>query len=552
MMPDNKGYGGLKEYNCKAQYELIISRENIKKYRDSIGFLHDTKQNKLNNLIQSYASGMYKEHFLATFDNLEYIGQEEVFDLTEMFSHTFVANGIQITNCGEQMLEDFGSCNLGSINLGKFVENGEWILDELEQTINIAVRLLNRVIDVNVFPLQELSDMNQLTRRIGLGVMGWHDALVKLGISYDSDEALKEAEYISAFLTDKAWKESEGLAEIDGPFPNYYDSRIANVHPPVRNSDVTTVAPTGTISRIAECSFGIEPFFDLAWESNVLHDEGKYVTLLDCPTSIREAVNKTFDNEEDRNSFIINLAREKDVNSLLKIGLNPELFKCAHDISVGQHVKMQAAWQKNITNSVSKTVNMPNNGTLEDVKELYWSAWELGLKGITMYRSGTREVEVLSKTHLPTEDASIVKSDSIIFKRPAKMTGNTQRVSTGHGNMYVTMNYDEDDQLKEVFSNMSKSGACHNASLEAISRLVSVALQHNVPLSEIIKQLDEITCCPTWHEGISVKSPYDALAMVLNQNKPRIKKSTKRCDCGGEMVDAGGCPVCLSCGLSKC
>ena len=485
--------------------------------------------------------------------------------------------------CGEFYSEDFNSCNLGSINLGKFVTNNIWNYENLRRVIANSVQFLNRVIDVNTFPLEQLHDMNQKTRRIGLGVMGWHDALVKLGISYDSDEAISEAENISSFIYDEAWKESARLAKIDGPFPNYYDSsflekKINFDGKPVRNSCVITVAPTGTISRIADCSFGIEPFFDLVWQSKVLWDEGSSkAQMMDCPLAIREKLSEIYGNNKvAMNNWMGNLfLANKNTQKLMlsRIGINPSLFNTAHDVSPEYHVKHQTAWQKNVTNGISKTINMPNNATVQDVKDIYIQAWKENCKGITIYRENTREIEVLNtNNHKAVEKAEIKEVKNSSYTRPNLMHGFTNKITTGHGSLYVTANYDDDGNIREVLSHLGKTGGCSNASLEAVSRLISLALQWNIPENEIIKQLESITCCPMWYNGKMINSPYDGLAKVLsdfssNNDKPQIKhdkvdisenghqkilgKSCPECN-ARTMVNQGGCDMCLSCSYSKC
>ena len=479
--------------------------------------------------------------------------------------------------CGEELLEDFGSCNLGSINLSKFVvddykglrgKSVDW--RQLRYTIENAVKFLNCVIDVNTFPFEELKNMNRTTRRIGLGVMGWHDMLVKLGIKYDTEEALLIADLLSHFINDCAWNTSESLAEVEGVFPNYDDSMIPNWHNSknMRNSSVTTIAPTGTISRIANCSFGIEPYFGLVWESNVLWDDDNYVKLIDCPAPIREniiacnngAMGITVEDflqelKEKAND------REYQAKMLKEIGLDIDLFPIASEISPEYHVKMQAAFQKNVTNAVSKTVNMPNSATVQDVNDIYFQAWRLGCKGITMYREGSREVEVLSKGN-----SYFVPDKKESNDRGRTLYGKTEKVSTGHGNMYVTMNSNDEGELYEVITNMGKSGACNNASLEIVSRLISLALQWDIPVDEITKQLYNITCCPQWSDGSLMRSPYDALARVINKEygmnnhnddkkadeSLNVDKIRNICHCGGEKISQGGCNVCLLCGDSKC
>ena len=486
---------------------------------------------------------------------------------------------MEVIHVVNKILEDFGSCNLASINLGNFVtKSGSWDYIGLSNAVHSTVRMLNKVIDKNTFPLQELEDMNLLTRRIGLGVMGWADALVRLGVSYDSERALMEAKHISDYISKEAWKESEILAKIHGPFPNYYNSKHARRGlSPTRNSCVTSVAPTGTISRVAECSFSVEPFFDTAWESNILWSDKTSTPIYDCPIVIRERIENYFNYDEELvEDFIKGLVY--GLKNLKEIGVSDEniyLYRTAHDIAPEWHIKMQAAWQSNISNSISKTISLPNSATVEDVSESYFLAWEENCKGITIYRSGTREVEVLNSHRY--DDIIVTEDISNEFIRPPIMHGFTKKVSTGHGSFYVTMNYDENGKVKEVIANMGKSGACNNASLEVISRIISVSLQHEVPMEAIIKQLEGITCCPTWSNGVLVRSPYDGLADALIESTldvvdvietkevpyyedwwmPQIDIKDfygKLCpDCNTYSVrDISGCPTCMNCTYSKC
>ena len=485
--------------------------------------------------------------------------------------------------CGEQPLEDYGSCNLASINLGHFVTNsGDWNYVKLNEAIRVTVRMLNKVIDKNTFPLQELYDMNSLTRRIGLGVMGFADALVLKGIKYDSDEALYEADEISSFVSKIAWNESERLASFDGPFPNFKESKLYRTGKIMsRNSCVTSIAPTGSISRIAECSSGIEPFFDLVWKSNILWDEDESVQMYDCPRFIYLVAKKYFSSDEILvNRFLEELYNSQDKEKLLRgIGITDDkisLFRTSHNITPEWHINMQASWQKNVSNGISKTVNMPYDATIEDVAEAYFLAWKKGCKGVTIYRSGTRSVEVLTTI----QESDIIDTNDIqispYYVRPKSMVGTTNKVGTGHGNLYVTMNKDEEGIVREVISNMGKAGACSSASLEAISRIISIALQYNVPIKEIVKQLQGITCCPVWSEGQQVRSPYDGLSVALRNTEifnndngfvdiQKIMDKTvdlsksnqvmnEICpECGANsLVERGGCKECLQCPYSKC
>ena len=472
--------------------------------------------------------------------------------------------------CSEQFLENFNSCNLGSINLGNFVVNGKWDYARLRKTVHNAVKFLNRVIDVNIFPFQELKDMSDLTRRIGLGVMGWADALVKLGIPYDSKMALKEADIVGNWIYDAALLESQELAKKDGSFPNFEFS-IFNDDLPVRNSCLISIAPTGTISRLSNSSFGIEPYFALAWHSNILWEGNESTELLDCPRPIREALEKTFPGaygEEQINKYLM-LLRDADSDEekkdlLESIGLKANLFPTANDIQPLHHVDMLSAWQKWCTNGTSKTVNMPHDSSISSVGTTYSHAWQKGCKGITVYRERTREKEVLGKgNHVDLE----FEDDDLSFSRPSVMRGTTHRILTGHGNMYVTVNADDRDKLREVISNIGRSGGCSGAAIESVSRLVSLCLRSGVEVSDIIKQLNGITCCPVWHEGELVQSPFDAISKILGQytetekvvkgnpdnHLALIQKKDICTSCNsGVIINVGGCDTCSGCGVSKC
>ena len=332
---------------------------------------------------------------------------------------------------------------------------------------------------------------------------------------------------------------------------------------------------------MAECSFGIEPFFDLAWRSNILWSIGESTPVYDCPIVIRERIQEFFNgNEEDTEYFIKDLI---DGYSSLDIILHKEeidkLYRTSRNVSPEWHIRMQAAWQKNVSNSISKTINMLPDTTIDDVSRAYFLAWKENCKGITIYRSGTRSVEVLTTK----ENNDIIKvieeyeqqHDNDVYKRPKTMVGVTEKVATGHGNFYVTMNCDNNGRLREVISNMGKSGACNNASLEVVSRIMSLALQYNVPEEELINQLSGITCCPNWDDGVLVLSPYDGLAKTMRKHKSNREKSMedfvedyfdfeesehiarefgklcKKCYTNN-IHEIGGCDTCLNCGDSKC
>ena len=371
-MPDGKG--GAKEYRTATNYEVVVSKDNVRRFMDEVGFLNERKNAQLLEAAGQYKKGFYKERFLATFERLDPVGVEPVYDLTEPMTHSFVANGFCVSNCGEEFLENYGNCCLGSINLDVHVRDGSIDWDSLEETVRTSVRFLDDVINVNSFPLDKLREVNLATRRIGLGVMGWADALVRMNIPYDSSEALEAANEVGGFIKDIAWDESANLAKERGPFPEYERSALKERGlPPVRNSSVVTIAPTGTISRLAGCSSGIEPHFALAWWSNVLwkNHEGSSSRLLDAPVSTMESLKRELGEDERVREVLEQIIENPDgaESTLKEHGLNPAMYRTAMSISPEAHVRMQAAWQNHVTNSVSKTINLPNSATVDDVRE---------------------------------------------------------------------------------------------------------------------------------------------------------------------------------------
>ncbi len=440
--------------------------------------------------------------------------------------------------CGEQPLLPYESCNLGSLNLSRMVQDTpsgpkvDW--DKLEKTVRSAVRFLDNVITMNKYPIPQIDDMTKMTRKIGLGVMGWADMLILLGIPYNSQEALDAAEQVMKFIHEKADQASTELAQERGVFPAWresiYGPSAANTK--LRNSTRTTIAPTGTISIIGNCSSGIEPLFALSYVRNVMDN-----------TRLVE-VNPYFEDVARKEGFFSDelMAELAERGSCQGIPQVPEwvqrVFVTAHDITPEWHVQMQAAFQKYTDNAVSKTVNFANGATVEDVRKVYTLAYKLGCKGVTMYRDGSKSEQVLSTGHtekvrsekgerlVPGEATVLRQADEIAAKpvplmpreRPASVMGVTHGIRTGHGKMYVTINFDESGKPFEVFSNLGKAGGCDSAQLEAISRLVSLALRSGLDIESIIKQLRGITCCPAWDDGVQVRSAPDAVAIALGRH----------------------------------
>jgi ribonucleoside-diphosphate reductase alpha chain len=469
---------------------------------------------------------------------------------------------IESTNpCGEQPLLPYESCNLGSINLSLMVrgKDGAAEIDypRLGETIKATVRFLDNVIDVNRFPLPQIEAMTKKSRKIGLGVMGFADMLIKLGIPYNSEEALGMAGDIMKFVTDEALRASQELAQERGAFPAFEGSTYdAPGAPGVRNASCTTIAPTGTLSIIAGCSSGIEPLFALSYKRHIL-DGDEFIEV--NPYFEEVAKREGFYSEELMRKLAegVNLQDIEEVPEPIK-----RVFVTAHEITPEWHVKMQAAFQRHTHNAVSKTVNFPREATPEDVAKVYMLAYEEGVKGITIYRDGSREGQVLTtgKTQKAAEGAVLSPR-----KRSKTTSGVTERVTTGCGYIYVTVNSD-DEGICEVFSTLGKAGGCAQAQLEAICRLISLALRSGVDVASVVRQLRGIRCPSiAWEEGKSILSCADAIASVLEKHttgyegKPRaedyglVKNLAGQCpDCGNLLVYQEGCFVCPSCGYTKC
>jgi len=516
---------------------------------------------------------------------------------------------IESTNpCGEQPLLPYESCNLGSINLSLMVKAGQDGLMEVDyeklgQTVRKAVHFLDNVIDVNKYPLPEIERMTLGTRKIGLGVMGWADMLLQLGIRYDSEEAERLADEVMGFISREARKKSQELAEEKGVFPYYDQSTYKEAGIRVRNATVTTIAPTGTLSLIAGTSSGIEPLFAISFIKYVMDG----TELVEVNPIFRAAC-------EEAGLYSEELMREiAQKGSLHEVEGIPQrmkdLFVTAHDISPEWHVRMQAAFQKHTDNAVSKTVNLRKDATLQDVADVFRHAFRTGCKGVTIYRDGSRERQVLNIGEVKGKEepapgtgasqdgdnnqaAPEAKRNIQPRPRPEITTGFTEKVKIGCGNLYITVNYD-DKGICEVFTNTGRAGGCPSQS-EATSRLVSIALRAGVDEKAIVEQLKGIRCPSTIRQrGLKVLSCPDAIgrliervmnhrngngdvykevpkasvvlprptARYINPDRPEsedddtdmsLKDPGKCPECGSGVEHEGGCVICRQCGYSKC
>ena len=477
---------------------------------------------------------------------------------------------IESTNpCGEQPLLPYESCNLGSINLAAMVtgETGDGRLDwdKLSCTVHTATRFLDDVIDVNRYPLPEVEAMTRANRKIGLGVMGFADMLVGIGISYDSDRAVMVADEVMAFVDEQGRAASRDLAESRGAFPNFPGSAAdLRGEPPVRNATVTTIAPTGSISIIANTSSGVEPVFALALERHVLDGD-----------KLTEA-HPLFAEVAEREGFASPQLMEKiaQAGNAHEVEEVPErwreLFKTSHEVEPSDHVRIQAAFQKHTDNAVSKTVNLPNAASREDVETVFMLAHELDCKGVTVYRDGSRDAQVLNITRDKTEAAPVPSHPDRLMPRPRAhdLVGLTSKVETGCGNIYVTINEDEHGPF-ELFAHIGKAGGCAGSQTEAIGRLVSLALRAGVDSRSIVAQLRGVRCpSPGWNDGQKVFSCADAISIAMGRYLSSRKSSESGdkvpvdsvvnrlagvcVECGNILELEGGCAVCRMCGYSRC
>lgn len=460
--------------------------------------------------------------------------------------------------CGEQPLLPYEACNLGSINLARFVTEADGVRgvdwDRLRQTVHLSVRFLDNVIDASEYPLERISQTVRRNRKIGLGIMGWADLLYQLRLPYDSRRATSLAEKLMDFIQKESRSASKALAAERTPFPAYETSVFKKQNlGPYRNATTTTIAPTGTLSIIAGCSSGIEPLFALCFVRQVMDGE----KLAEANSFFVQALHEAGCHSEKLMQEVV------EKGSIQQMEFLPEelrsVFVTAMDIEPQWHLKMQAAFQKYTDNAVSKTVNLPNSSTQEDIYKIYWMAYEEGCKGVTVYRDGCKSVQVLCTGDGKKEEKKAEESRPM--DRPDIVYGFTQKVRTGLGDLYLTVN-EVDGKPFEVFATIGRSGRSITAKAEAIGRLVSLALRSGVHVREIVKQLKGIGGeHPVFQKKDMLLSIPDAVSWVfenryLQDNSLRnLAKSLSKADCPecfGELVFQEGCFVCPSCGFTRC
>ncbi len=587
--------GENKSYKAKNDnyYELFISGGVSKKrFQKEIGFLLERKKELLDSFkFEKLSSNNYYNKFIDKVTEIKYAGKKEVFDFNEPLSNSYIANGIVVRNCGEQPLLPYEACNLGSINLAHMIREEEGIkkidFNKLGRIVHTAVRFLDDVIDMSRYPLDKIKKMAQGNRKIGLGVMGYADLLIILGIPYDSEEALELAQKIMSFIQDESKNASKELAKEKGIFPNFkgsiYDSPDGYE---IRNATTTTIAPTGTLSIIADCSSGVEPLFAMSFVKNVM-DNDKLVEVNKYFNKI--AIDEGFYSEE----LMEKIAEEGTLKDIDEVPSKyKRIFVTAHEISPNWHVRTQAVFQKYVDNAVSKTVNFSNDATVQDVENVYMLAYRLDCKGITIFRDKSRDTQVLQvegkKKGKSRESKGIGDNKKIEIKkgistqtqeenkkevrevklkprpRPEVTHGMTKKYKIGNcGKLYVTVNSDENG-ICEVFINTGEEGC--TALTEAVGRLISIAIRSGINIESVKRQVEGIRCitCIADSETHVLSCP-DAMGKAIDfymngSNKfdlgvtsgPRSVMICPEEGCGGIMEPEGGCYVCRNCGYSKC
>lgn len=564
LPPDGKG--GLKENSVKMQHELVISNDNILVFVECINFEDSEKNGKLNRLIAGYKRKVNHEQFLATVSAVTEDGTEDVYDVQVPGVNAFCANGIFAHNCGEQPLYPGESCLLGSINLARVISaEGRINVDLYNDAVSTAVRFLDNLIDVAEYPLPLIAEATRATRKIGLGFTGLADALIMAGLPYDSPEGKDYAGSITEMMQTAAGATSRELAEEKGCFPEWENS-VYHHEEKRRNATCVTIAPTGSVTTMAGCEgYGIEPVFAVAYKksTNVAGDFEVFSPLF------LEACRKHGVTKET----LEEVARRGSCQNLEGIpGEIARIFKGAQEISPEDHILMQAEVQKHVDNAVSKTINLPGTATVEDIKKCYRMAYELGLKGITVFRDGCKEGTVTIGKKEDSSGKKVLKRGEIL-PRPRSAHGMTHRLDTGCGKLYLTVNYQPGSgEILETFITTGSDGGCL-VYTEATSRLISLAIRGGIPVEEIVEQLQGTHSCPSYmlargkgknlspgrscasaiaYKVAKIKEELDKKYNGKSEQEEMLADNTMLCQCGQKLERAEGCLICRSCGFSKC
>ncbi len=614
-LPD--GNGGTKSYETKPQHDLAVTSSHVVTFEEEIGFILERKNEELAAKLDEYNRGPYLGRFEATVESVEEDGHEDVFDLTEPDTHSFIANGLVVHNCGEQPLEEYEACNLGHINLSTIAaeEAPDWrvwserhgdaypsqeaaIEAFLEESINwedfddrieLSTRFLENVVTMSDFPVEEIEETVREMRKIGLGIMGLAQLYIQLGMKYGSDASNEVARQLMVHINHGSKWASHELAEERGTFDDWADSKYADPvryrawfeHQtgldadewadgfPIRNHNTTTIAPTGTTGMVGNTTGGCEPIYNVAYYKNVSDDvqgEEMLVEFDDYFLRVLEA------NDIDVEAVQAEAVEQMQDNAFAGIdGLETvpdaigELFVTTSDLGALEHAAVQTACQEGVDSAISKTVNAPNDATIDDTREAFEFVYDHGGKGVTYYRDGTRSKQVLT-TRADNADfaamdeevaaETLVEAIEDVFgglegfleeasvrealgdelaaiagrplgergyvqkkPRPDQLTGVTQRIETGYGKLYVTINEDpETGEPFELFANTGHSGGFTNAFTDALAKTISIALRSQVDPYEIVDKLQGIRSPKVaWDKGEQINSIPDAFGTALRR-----------------------------------
>ncbi|PIE60119.1 MAG: ribonucleoside-diphosphate reductase, adenosylcobalamin-dependent [Desulfobulbus propionicus] len=448
--------------------------------------------------------------------------------------------------CGEQWLLPYESCNLGSINLGQFVMEKKIDYERLGKIVHLATRFLDNVIDCNRFPIPEIEEMTLKTRKIGLGIMGLHDMLIQLELPYSSEEGRQVSAEVMQFIRKKAEDASVAIAEIKGPFPAYNDK--INTYPPRRNAALTSIQPTGTVSMIADCASGCEPYFSIVMVKNVMDNDQLLM------------VNKHFETIARAEGFYSDALMKKVAEDGTVLGQDEipqkwqDIFCTAQDISPDQHIRMQGILQKNgVDASISKTINLPSSATHDDVRTAYLRGFELGCKGLTVYRDGSRDHQVLNAKAKEDDKTALVSSSGPVTKKvlPDELSAKRYRLKDANQNtIYLIVCFDDNENPMEVFAKFPFDNRVDlkdkSTMWTTTCRLVSLALRYQIPMAEIIKQLDRSS-------GHMLDLPAQLGKLLKSFMAATQHGFASTCpECKGRLVFEEGCETCRECGYSKC
>jgi ribonucleoside-diphosphate reductase alpha chain len=649
-MPD--GLGGRREYPAHADFELILDKANRDRFLEKVGFIDSDKQNKAQGFVSSKVRRSNRENFTATVKSIEDAGVADVYDLTEPATHSLIANGLVAHNCGEQFLGPYENCCLGSVNLAQnFGPNHSVDWEGLRKNVILSTRFLDDVVDANAYvpAVPALKEAAHRARRIGLGIMGLADLMYFAGIRYGSSEGQEFAAQVMEFVRYHAMLTSIELAQERGAFPalpgSIYDPQEYQWQPPtplrvythnwgrpeidwnqvvegirqhgIRNAAQTTVAPTGTIATVAGCEgYGCEPVFALAYIRHV-NDNGKDLQLTYTSPLFEQALYRAGIDPKTRQTIFERVLEEGTCQNVPEVPDDiRRTFVVSGDIVAEEHVRMQAAMQAFVDNSLSKTINFPPDATEADVATAYRLAWKNGCKGITVYVTGSREKVVL-ETRATTEKKDLLPAQPAVDTaavalppdeeaaiqlafwqdakkpRPRFLSGYTYSIETPLGKAYITINENGGSQPFEVFITTAKAGSDTAAVSEAIARLVSYVLRIASPveasqrLHEIMRQMEGIGGGRPMGFGPNrVRSLPDGVAQVLQEylefreERKQVESSGEHKNGRGEARDIGkaltegqpllkigdlcpecgqaavvneeGCRKCYACGYSEC